>query len=158
MKFRISCIFFQVLAFVVEDAHQHSMEMCYAPTRWIHATTRWVFSLLMWWYSTLEIRAKNVLFSAAPEVRVEYRYFFKIFCEYARRGNLAETLIMRWWDICVSFKWIWGAWKRKCKGHRLKVSTSPTTFYRSILIIRVEEAALSFWLLAEDHKSVNFFP
>ena len=47
MKFRISCIFFQVLAFVVEDAHQHSMEMCYAPTRWIHATTRWVFSLLM---------------------------------------------------------------------------------------------------------------
>ena len=64
-------ILFQVLALVVEDVRQHSMEICLAPIRWNHETSSWVFSLLMQGFSTLEIRVEYVLFPAAVKVQSE---------------------------------------------------------------------------------------
>ena len=64
-------ILFQVLALVVEDVRQHSMEICLAPIRWNHETSSWVFSLLMQGVSTLEIRVEYVLFPAAVKVQSE---------------------------------------------------------------------------------------
>ena len=67
-RLEFPAILFQVLALVVEDVRQHSMEICLAPMRWNHETSSWVFSLLMQVYSTLDILAGVVLFPAAFKI------------------------------------------------------------------------------------------